>query len=52
MLIENDFVNVPTCTPMQTNILKKVSSFVLGHKTSLMKILTEKRRAMQSADLK
>lgn len=30
-------------THMQTNILKKVSSFVLGHKTSLMKILTEKR---------
>lgn len=37
---------------MQTKILKKVSSFVLGHKTSLMKILTEKRGAMQSVVLK
>ncbi len=41
-----------TDTHMQTNILKKVSSFVSGHKTSPMKILTEKRGAMQSVVLK
>lgn len=52
MLIENDFVNVPARTLMQTNIPKKVSSFVLGGKTSLVKILTEKRGAMQSGVFK
>lgn len=50
--MENDFGNVPTQTHIQTNILKKVSSFVLGPQTSPMKILTEGRGANAKCGLK